>query len=107
MAGWGVLGAGNAATVTGMKLKPSLAPRAFGILLVITKFLLGAGIDVIGTLALKAGAIAGHKLDNQVALIMAAIAQRYSQHAGTRILDNCSKKLLAEPKPSTADAATD
>lgn len=84
-----------------------LGPYAFGVLLVITKLLLAAGIAVIGMLALKAGAIAGQKLDNQVALIMTAIAQRYSQHARTRILDNCSKKLVAEPKPSTADAATD
>lgn len=38
---------------------------------------------------------------------MAAIALGYSQQVGTRILDSDSKKLVAEAKPSTANAATD
>ncbi|MFJ5993357.1 hypothetical protein [Lentzea sp. NPDC092896] len=107
VAGWGVFGALVAATVTGMKLKLSLAPYAYGVPLFITKLALGAGIAVIGVLALKAGAIAGAKLDNQVALIMAAIALGYSQQVGTRVLDSYSKKLVAEAKPSTAVTAAD
>jgi hypothetical protein len=100
---WGLFGAIFAASVSGAKLKLSLAPYAFGVPLFLLKVVLGAAFAVVGVLLLKAGAVAGQKVDNQAALVVAAIALGYSQQLGTKILDSYSKKLVAEAKPSTSD----
>ncbi|MEU3650922.1 hypothetical protein AB0E59_46735 [Lentzea sp. NPDC034063] len=99
----GSFGAIFAASVTGAKLKLSLAPYAFGVPLFGLKIVLGAAFAVVGVLLLKAGAVAGQKVENQVALIVAAIVFGYSQQVGTKILDTYSKKLVAAAKPSTSD----
>ncbi|GHH31784.1 hypothetical protein [Lentzea cavernae] len=100
---WGLFGAIFAASVSGAKLKLSLAPYAFGVPLFGLKVVLGAAFAVVGVLALKAGVVAGQKVENQAALIVAAITLGYSQQLGTKILDTYSKKLVAEAKPSTGD----
>lgn len=92
------------ASVPGVKVKLSLAPYAFGAPLFVLKLLVGAGFAVVGVVAMKTGVVGGVVVTNQAVLIVSAIVFGYSQRVGTQILDSYSKKLVAEAKPSTAEA---
>jgi hypothetical protein len=96
----GAFGALVAGILLLVRRRPSLSPYVLIGYQAMIKVLLGAGLAVVGILALGGGVSGGLiSVDSQPSLLLWSVLLGYSQQVGTRLLDNYADKVMDQARP--------
>jgi hypothetical protein len=104
----GAFGALVAGVILLIRRRPSLSPYVLIGYQALIKVLLGAGLAVVGVLALGAGVTEGLIcVTSQAGLLLWSVLLGYSQQVGTRLLDNYADQVMDQvrPLPDTSTAS--